>query len=142
VFAAVGRKMLGLTTVKADGTYALSIPRQDAGKFVVLTTSHLDGLITANTRVFVEDLTPPTKPEIRIVDVKTGVIRGVGEKRTTIILKVKGKVITQVKVNSKGEFSLKMPGYKPGVVLSIVAKDRVGNVTYLTYSNPKNTKKV
>jgi hypothetical protein len=90
----------------------------------------------------VEDLTPPTKPEIRIVDEKTGVIRGVGEKRTTIILKVKGKVITQVKVNSKGEFSLKMPGYKPGVVLSIVAKDRVGNVTYLTYSNPKNTKKV
>lgn len=142
VFAAVGRKMLGLTTVKADGTYALSIPRQDAGKFVVLTTSHQDGLITANTRVFVEDLTPPTKPEIRIVDVKTGLIRGVGEKRTTIILKVKGKVITQVKVNSKGEFSLKMPGYKPGVVLSIVAKDRVGNVTYLTYSNPKNTKKV
>jgi peptidoglycan/xylan/chitin deacetylase (PgdA/CDA1 family) len=142
VFAAVGRKMLGLTTVKADGTYSLSIPRQEAGKFVVLTTSHQDGLITANSRVFVEDLTPPIKPEIRKVDEKTGVIKGVGERGSTIILKVKGKVISQVKVNSKGEFSLKMTGYKPGVVLSIVAKDRVGNVTYLTYSGPKIVKKV
>lgn len=142
VFAAVGRKMLGLTTVKADGTYTLSIPRQEAGKFVSLTTSHQDGLITANTRVFVEDLTPPAKPEIRKVDEKSGLIKGVGEKGTTIILKVKGKVITQVKVNGKGEFSLKMPGYKPGVVLSIIAKDRVGNVAYQTYSNPKIVKKV
>lgn len=142
IFASAGRKMLGLTTVKKDGTYSLSISRQVAGKFVAISTSRQDGLITANTRVFVADLTPPAKPEIRNIDEKTGVIKGVGEKGTTVIFKIKGKEVASVRVNSKGEFNLKIPGYKANVGLSLIAKDRVGNVTYATYTAPKLVKKV
>jgi peptidoglycan/xylan/chitin deacetylase (PgdA/CDA1 family) len=142
VFVTAGRRFIGSGTAKEDGSFLIRILPQLAGQFLTISTAKPTGEVTNDTRAFVVDLSPPQKPEITFYDEKTHVIKGVGEKGSTVEIRNKGTLLGRAKVNLKGEFTLKTNSLKSGTILMLVAKDRAGNMALATYTLGKPTKKV
>ncbi|MEH7085427.1 Ig-like domain-containing protein [Neobacillus drentensis] len=117
---------------KADskGNFKVMIPIQKAGTKVTVTAKDTAGNVSVAKSVIVIDKTAPLVPKIKtLVKSTTKEVTGTAEAYTTITIKVGSKVIGTAKVDSKGNFKVKIKAQKKNTVLSVTATDKAKNVS-------------
>ena len=128
VTAKVGSKVLASKLAEGDGTYALKIAKQQAGKKIVVTVTDTAGNTSKVKTVTVADKTAPAKPVVNAVKAGKKTVTGKAEKNAKVIVQIGTKKYS-AKANTKGKFSVKIPAQKAKVTLKVTAKDSAGNVS-------------
>lgn len=72
------------------------------------------------------DLTAPKKPTVSTYKKNTTYVKGKGEKKATVYVKIGSKTYKS-KVNSKGTFSVKVPKLKKGTTIKVYLMDAAKN---------------
>ncbi|MBP0724623.1 InlB B-repeat-containing protein [Bacillus sp. RG28] len=122
-----------IATGKADskGFFTINMNRQKAGTVLSVNATDAAGNRSASTNVKVLDRTAPKAPKITsfIVKNKNQIqISGTAEANSTIIVKINNKVVTNVKVSSKGTFTVKLSKVGKGKnTVTLQARDIAGN---------------
>ena len=124
-----GSKVLGAIKPKtAAGNYSIKIKAQTAGTKLKVVATDGNGVVHAIKDITVKDVIPPAKPSANAVSDKSTTVSGKAEKGSTVFVKA-GKKSDSGKVNSKGQYTVKIPKQKAGTKLTITAKDAAKNVS-------------
>jgi subtilisin family serine protease len=129
VTVTAGSKVIGTATAKKYGDFTIVIPTQKAGTILKVVAKDLAGNTSKSTSVTVIDKTPPAKPIVDKVTLTSIKITGKAEAGSTVIVKVGNKVIGIATAGKDGKFSVKMAKQKVGTVLTVIAKDKNGNLS-------------
>ncbi|MGE6631894.1 S8 family serine peptidase [Bacillus sp. NPDC077027] len=117
-----GKKLLGKTTANKKGNFNVSIPHQKTNK--VLHVKVAKGKAATAIKIVVKKGKTPAKPKVNKVTVQSKAVKGKAGAGLTIKVKNKSKkVISTVKVNSKGVYSAKIKKQKAKTVLYVTATD-------------------
>ncbi|WP_088042556.1 Ig-like domain-containing protein [Bacillus sp. EAC] len=122
-----------VATGKADskGLFSIKINHQKAGTELSVTASDLSGNVSTSTKVKVQDKTAPNGPKISKIILKNKneiQITGTAEAYSTITVKIGNKVVANVKVTSKGTFTVKLSKVSKGKNnITLYAIDKAGN---------------
>ncbi len=126
VYAWVGSKKLGSATAN-NGKYSIKISKQKAGTAISVYSLDLAGNKSSKRIVKVLDRTAPKTPTVNKVTSKTVYIKGKAEKKATVYVYNKSKKIGTAKVDSKGNFKVKIKKQKKKSKLTVYVKDSAGN---------------
>ncbi|MEH7306877.1 Ig-like domain-containing protein [Neobacillus drentensis] len=121
--------VLGTYTTWIDGQYYINIPLQEEGTELVITARDRAGNVSEATKVVVQDVTAPGKPDVKDVTDKDIYITGQAESESKIEVKVNGSIIGTETADEDGKFKVTIPVQKPGTELVITAIDKAGNVS-------------
>ncbi|XKE94013.1 S8 family serine peptidase [Metaplanococcus flavidus] len=118
---------LGSTTVKADGTYSVSIPKQKVGTKLSITATDKAGNISPAKESTVVDGTPPTiSLKNKVTHHSTRVI-GIAEAASKITVKAGTKLIGTATADAEGHYQVVIAKQNVGTKLSVTATDAAGN---------------
>lgn len=117
VRAFVDDTKIGEATVKSDGTYSISVPKQSSGK-KILVKMYKTGYTTKSKtvtvkKVFAKSITTDSVKSTQ----KT--ITGKGEKGATVVAYVNDKQIGKSTVKSNGTYSISIPKQSKGKVITV-----------------------
>ncbi|MBC1285364.1 hypothetical protein HB818_06315 [Listeria booriae] len=116
------------TTVKSDGTWSVTIPKQ-AANTVVEATSTLNGVASAKASATVTYDGPNTPVLDNVTNISTRVT-GTGDPGNTITIKVKPSNISYTgTVDVFGEFSINIDTPDAGATVEAVAQDSTGTIS-------------
>ncbi|WHY85382.1 Ig-like domain-containing protein [Neobacillus novalis] len=119
-----GKLLVEFYTIKA-GTYYI--------KAFNLNDYYGDGYALMATMNFGdEDTTPPAAPQVDRVNDKDNVLRGTAEAGSVIEVSVNGSVVGTAITGANGKFTVSIPVYPAGTVLSVTATDSAGNKSKAT----------
>lgn len=124
-----GTAVLGSATVRSDGTYAVSIPKQPAGSILKVTATDKALNVSAAVGMTVIDKTPPPVPKINTVANTSTAISGTAEKFAVIRIYKGSTVIASTTVKADGKYSAIIPKQAAGIVLYVTATDKAKNVS-------------
>ncbi|MET3194627.1 Ig-like domain-containing protein [Gottfriedia sp. OAE603] len=122
----VGTKTIGEKIALADGTFAISIAKQTAGKTVQIIAEKND-VQSAPTSLKVLDKIAPAKPVVNKVTNKTTVITGKAEKYSTVYVYRGSKYLGKAKADSKGNVRIKVAKQQKNSKLTVYAIDSAKN---------------
>jgi WD40 repeat protein len=126
VTAKYGGKVLGASIADQNGKFSISITPLKAGAVVVVVAKDEKNNLSPDKKVIVKDITPPKAPAISKITSKSIVIKGKAEANSTVFVKIGSKTY-KVKVNAKGDFSLKISPLKKGTMVQAEVVDLAGN---------------
>ncbi|WP_176545079.1 S8 family serine peptidase [Bacillus sp. AFS041924] len=114
-----------------SGVYSIKIKQQKAGTVLSITATDKSGNVSAASTIKVLDKTAPNTPKITSFIVKNRnqiQITGTAEANSTIVVKIGTKVVTKVKVSSRGTFTVKLSKVGKGKnKIFLYAVDKAGN---------------
>jgi len=117
----------------AKGAFSFDIPSQPAlGTVYNLVVQGLYGTNGPTTPVTLIDSTPPNAPTVNAVKPLCKTVTGRTSANFSVTVKIGSKTIATKNASSTGAFSIAIPGYKPGTLLSVTVKN-----TYGIASDPK-----
>lgn len=132
VYVKAGTKQLGYGKATATGNFKVKIPAQKVGVVLSVTAKDVAGNVSKAATMKVEDKTPPAVPQVKVVSDKDTYVTGKAEANATVYVKVGTKQLGYGTATAKGDFKVKIPAQKAGVVLSVTANDKYGNVSKVT----------
>ncbi|MDQ0218780.1 peptidase S8 [Peribacillus cavernae] len=138
--ATVKGKTIGTGKANAKGEFQVKIKKQKAGTEISVTAKDPAGNTSKATKTKVIDKTAPSAPKVTAVTNKSTIIKGKTEPSAAVTVKAGKKTIGTGKANSKGEYSIKIAKQKAYTILSISAKDQVGNTSIAVKSIVKKAK--
>ncbi|MCM3567380.1 Ig-like domain-containing protein [Neobacillus mesonae] len=127
VTVAIGSKKYS-RAADSKGKFNVAIPRQKAGKKLIITSRDKAGNVSKARSVVVLDRTAPSltlKPvsdKEKVITVKTEI----NAKVTVVIGKWSSK---QIQAKANKEFRIAIPQQKAGTKVKVIAKDKAGNTT-------------
>ncbi|MGG1679249.1 Ig-like domain-containing protein [Neobacillus sp. NRS-1170] len=124
-----GGSVLGFATAGENGEFSVPIKLQVSGTELSVTATDQAGNVSDATVVVVKDVNAPGKPVVNAVTDKDKAVTGTAEAGSKIEVKGGGQVISSAEAGSDGKFSVSIPMQVSGTVLTIVAIDKVGNVS-------------
>ncbi|UPM53533.1 S8 family serine peptidase [Gottfriedia acidiceleris] len=127
--------VIGSGKTDASGNYSIQIKPQKADSVLTVSANNATGNESETASIVVLDRTAPDAPIINTVTKKDQKITGRTEANATVAIKF-NNVVTEVKADQNGNFSLEIPhksyGDYIGLVISVTAKDAAGNVSVAT----------
>jgi hypothetical protein len=123
---------IGGGNTDSKGSFKVKIPKQKAGTTLSVSVINKARHESKATTAIVKG-TPPVPPKVSPVTDKTTYLKGTGEANANVTVSANGKVIGSGKIDSKGNFSIKIVLQKAGTKLTVTAKDAAGNVSSPTY---------
>lgn len=126
VFVKVGT-LLFSSIADTDGKFIVKIPPQNNGVELSITAKDAAGNISLPKKMQVTRVAPNI-PVVNTVTNKSITVTGLAEKAATVIVTT-GKLSYSGIADSIGKFTVKIPTQNSGVELSIVAKDKAGNIS-------------
>jgi hypothetical protein len=127
-----GSTVIGTNTVKADGTYSVTIVKQAAGTILQATAADGAGNKSAPINVTVIDKTPPSVPKINVIGDNSTIVTGTAEKYSTIKVLSGSTVIGTNTVKADGTYSVTIVKQVAGTLITVTANDKVNNVSLPT----------
>ncbi|WBL14599.1 Ig-like domain-containing protein [Sutcliffiella sp. NC1] len=127
-----GTTTLGSSKVNTDGTYSVTIQKQNAGTTLSVTAKDAAGNVSSVTNKTVVDKTPPPAPKVNTVGDNATTVKGTAEKGATVTVKRGTTTLGSSKVNTDGTYSVTIQKQNAGTSLSVTAKDAAGNVSSAT----------
>ncbi|MFJ8263825.1 S8 family serine peptidase [Rummeliibacillus sp. NPDC094406] len=119
-----GSKVIGKATASSKGTFSVKIPAQKINQKLLVTISDSTGLAKSTLTVYVEKDKSPAAPKVNTISNKTTYVTGKTKAKQNVVIKnASKKVIAQGKVNSKGQFKIKIKKQKAGTKLYITSVD-------------------
>jgi subtilisin family serine protease len=133
--------MIATGKTDADGNYSINISPQKVG--TVLTVCAIDDLtqkevsitVQAQTTPVTPPVTPPVAPKapsINVIDDNDTTITGSADANVNIVVKNNDVVLASGKANAEGHYRFEISTQKAGTVLTVSAKDAVGNQSQVT----------
>jgi subtilisin family serine protease len=123
----LGTKLVGESTVNADGTFSIKIPLQKAGAVLTIVSIDQSGNISQPLMITVKDKTGPVLSKVYPVTNLVTSVKGIAEAKSKILVKVGSKTIGTTRAASNQQFVVTIPKQKEYTKLSIVAIDRYNN---------------
>jgi glucan-binding YG repeat protein len=126
-----GEVVIGEGVSTEEGTFAVTIPKQQGG--AVLTVSAVDsyGRTSAEAAITVDDTTGPAAPQVNKVNDQATKVEGSTEPGAAAIVKVNG-VEKRGTADQNGIFSVEITPQKAGTVIEVQAIDASGNLSEVT----------
>ena len=123
-----GTNLVATAVANANGSFKAGIALQKAG--TTLTVSYEDKLNAQSfsTTVSVTDKTAPSAPVVNAVTNKSGEITGKTEPYAILTATIAGKAYI-IQANLYGNYKIAIPIQNAGMTISVIAKDRAGNVS-------------
>ncbi|RPJ95900.1 peptidase S8 [Rummeliibacillus sp. TYF005] len=119
-----GKSVIGKATASSKGTFTIKIPAQKKDQKLQVTIKDSTGTIKSVLNIYVEKDKSPKAPKVNSISNKTTYVTGTAKAKLTVVIKnASKKVIGQDKVNSKGQFKIKIKKQKAGAKLYITAVD-------------------
>ncbi|QOV10440.1 Ig-like domain-containing protein [Viridibacillus arvi] len=114
---------------KADGTFSIPLNVKIKAGTILYVTASASDKVSSETTIIVEDKTPPTKPIVKTVTDKDRKVKGTTEAEVKVSIKAGGKYIGTGYSDKNGVFSININAQKAGTILTLTAKDDVGNTS-------------
>jgi Bacterial Ig domain/Bacterial Ig-like domain/Glucodextranase, domain B len=118
---------IGTGITDLEGNFSVSIPKQQAGKVLVVTATDKAGNESGPSRVTVLDKTPPEIPVVNEVTDQATSVTGMAEVGSLIQVKAGGQKIGSSETESDGKFNVTIPKQQAGKHLEVTATDGAGN---------------
>lgn len=109
----------------SKGEFSIAIPKQKAGGKINISAKNKYG--SQQVTISIVDRTPPGVPTINAVKTSSKTVTGKSEVNATVYVEAGGKVLGSAKVNSNGNYTVKIKTQKEGTNLTVYAKDQAGN---------------
>jgi len=122
-----GSTVLRSETVKVDGTFTVTIPKQKAGTNLILYVEDKAGNKSSENNVTVVDKTAPSAPKVNSISDKDTNISGTTEVNATVTVKSGSKILGTTTTDKSGKFKIKIAKQKAGTTLSVYAEDKAKN---------------
>ncbi|MCT4777565.1 MULTISPECIES: Ig-like domain-containing protein [Exiguobacterium] len=137
VFDASGKKV-GTNRADKDGKFAVVLYRYPVANetLKVVAKDAFGGTKTSTLKV--KDRVAPTKPTVSTLTNKSTYVSGKAEKGATVYITYNGRTYT-TKASSAGSYRYNVKTTKPGVTVSVRAKDVAGNTSSSTSVKVLNT---
>ncbi|XKE94012.1 Ig-like domain-containing protein [Metaplanococcus flavidus] len=129
IFVKSGSAVLGEGKVEVDGTYSVTIPKQQAGSKLSITAADVAGNVSSPRDVIVLDVTAPNIPVVDKVTDQSTFVMGTAEAATQISVRTGSLVIGTATVKADGSYSVSIPKQKVGTVLTVTAIDKADNIS-------------
>lgn len=123
------------TVAQSNGTFTITLDKKLKAGTILYAIAKAGDIESVETKIIVEDKTPPTKPSVKQVTDKDKKVTGKAEVGAKVTVKVGKKILGTATVDQKGNFSVTISKQKAGKVLSVTAEDKDGNISKVT----KNT---
>ncbi|WP_223594782.1 Ig-like domain-containing protein [Neobacillus bataviensis] len=124
-----GGSVLSFATAGENGEFLVPITLQVSGTELSVTATDQAGNVSDATVVVVKDVDAPAKPVVNAVTDKDKAVTGTAEAGSKVEVKGGVHVINSAETGTDGKFSVPIPTQVSGTVLTIVAIDKVGNVS-------------
>lgn len=115
-------------TADANGAYAVTIPKQQAGTVLTITATDTDGNVSEAISITVTDRTAPKLPTAHDVSDQSIEVTGEAEARSTVTVSNGTDTFTAT-ADAEGVYAVTIPKQQAGTVLTITATDEAGNVS-------------
>ncbi|MDN7240740.1 Ig-like domain-containing protein [Planococcus sp. N028] len=112
-----------------DGSFAVNIAKQAAGAKLQVVAKDADGNASVPTIVTVIDKTAPPIPVVNTIGDNSTSVTGKTEKGATVTVKSGSAINVSVTAGVGGAFTVSIPKQKAGTVISVSAKDAIGNIS-------------
>ena len=122
------------TVAQSNGTFTITLDKKFKAGTILYAIAKAGDIESIETKIIVEDKTPPTKPSVKQVTDKDKKVTGKAEVGAKVTVKVGKKILGTATADKKGKFSVKISKQKAGKVLSITAEDKAGNISKVTKS--------
>lgn len=122
-------KVLAEAPVDGKGAFSIPIAKQKAGIELTVTAADKAGNISSNVKVTVKDQTPPAKPTVNTITSEATKVTGKAEASSTVTIKAGSTKLGEAKADKDGKYSVAIKKQKPGVEISVTAKDAAGNIS-------------
>ncbi|WP_377108899.1 Ig-like domain-containing protein [Rossellomorea sp. GCM10028870] len=133
-----GGSEVGTGKTNSEGTFAVTISKQQAGKVLEVTAMDQAGNKSDVTKVTVKDRTAPPAPSVDAVTDGSTTVTGKAEMAATIKVRVDGNEIGTATTDSAGTYRVAIPKQKAGKVLEVIAIDEAGNKSEAAYVTVKD----
>ncbi|MEH7094898.1 Ig-like domain-containing protein [Neobacillus vireti] len=120
-----GTKLLGYAS--SSGLFKVVIPIQKAGTVLSVKAYDPAGNVSTETKVTVTDVTAPAKPIVNVIKNTTAYVTGKAEPKSKVRIYNGSVQIGYGDTNTLGNFTIKIPVQKIGVILTATATDLAGN---------------
>lgn len=119
-----GSKVIGKATASSKGTFSVKIPAQKIKQKLQISIADSNGLAKSTLTVYVEKDKSPVAPKVNTISNKTTYVTGKAKAKLNVVIKnASKKIVGQGKVNSKGQFKIKIKKQKAGTTLYITSVD-------------------
>ncbi|MEI4829875.1 Ig-like domain-containing protein [Bacillus sp. FJAT-53711] len=122
-------KTIASATADTNGTFTIKIPKQTAGTELLVTATDKANNVSKQTKVIVQDVTAPNKPEVNTVSYEATEVTGIAEAGATVTIYADGKLLSSTTADSNGAFTISIPVQKAETELVITATDQAGNTS-------------
>jgi large repetitive protein len=134
----VGTQQLGSAKADTKGKFTVTIPVQNIGVKLQVTSTDAAGNVSAPKEVTVTKA-PPAAPKVNGVTQVDKIVTGTAITNSIIYVKVGSTVIGSGKTTPQGNFAVTIPEQPVGTKLGVVVRDSEG--TFSTYSYVTVTQK-
>lgn len=118
------KKVIGKATTSSKGTFSAKIPAQKKNQKLQVTITGSTGVAKSTLTLYVGKDLSPAAPKVKTISNRTTYVTGTAKSKLTVVIKnASKKVIGQGRVNSKGQFKIKIKKQKAGTKLYITAVD-------------------
>jgi hypothetical protein len=118
-----GGSEIGMGKANSEGTFAVTISKQQAGKVLDVTATDQAGNKSDVTKVTVKDRTAPPAPSVDAVTDGSTTVNGKAEMASTIKVRVDGNEIGTSTTDSAGTYRVAVPRQQAGKVMEVIAID-------------------
>lgn len=120
--------LIGTGQTKADGSFELSIPAQNAATQLSIVAIDQAGNVSPSQSMTVLDKTAPAMPTVNVVSDQSKGVTGKTEPGAVVTITIGSKRYS-AKADSKGNYKVAIPVQKASKKLTVTAKDNAGNVS-------------
>ncbi|WP_226086162.1 Ig-like domain-containing protein [Mesobacillus sp. S13] len=123
--------LIGEGQSNTEGAFSVSIPPQNGGRVLTVTSVDSYGRISPETTLTVSDTSAPEPPQVNKVNDQATKVEGSTEAGATVIVKVAGAE-KRTTADHNGYFSVEINPQKAGTVIEVQAIDTAGNLSGIT----------
>jgi hypothetical protein len=127
VYIKKGTTILGSSSAASTGSYTIHMSKQHAGTILSITAKTSSGVYSAEKKVTVKDLTPPSVPTVNPVYSTSTIITGKTELYAKIKVYRSSTLLGTASASKTGTWKLAITKQKRGTSLKIYAYDNASN---------------
>ncbi|WP_018394708.1 Ig-like domain-containing protein [Bacillus sp. 37MA] len=121
-------KTIGKGKSKSDGHFSVKIPKQKLGTILTVVVKDAHGNLTAETKIEVQDGTPPEAPKVDPVTDQSKNVQGTTEAHAIVTVRAGTEHYTG-EAGENGHFSVAIDKLKAGTTIFVTAADEAENVS-------------
>ncbi|WP_226643053.1 Ig-like domain-containing protein, partial [Mesobacillus subterraneus] len=124
-----GTRSIGTGVADSEGNFSIGITKQAAGIVLKVTATDASGNTGETTEVTIEDVTPPSSPEVNEVTDQSTYVTGRAEPMAKIEVTTGSRILGTATVDIDGDFSALIVKQSAGTVLKVTVTDLAGNIS-------------